>query len=376
MHRRLESSMARLSTRRIRFAFLLLLASACAAAAPARVAIPLRAGLTVVSAVSRPAGDEEHLSVVEAVDARQVATRVEFRSAGPKGVAVADRIRRVRRADLADSARLNVVFQPGDAEAFPGATLMHVSAATLAALKRDGQAPMALGTLADAGTTADWQLAPGGRKYFRGTLKRLPGPPVMSVLVNGKPTPLPVVRAGGTLAVAGDQVAVEVWVLDDPANPLLLLTRQDRSRSQVVRIHWPGPQPQAEVLEQALGAGGCRIALEGLYFPTGSAQLLPRSRPALAAAAQLLQRHPDWRLSIEGHTDDVGGAAYNLDLSRRRRARCAGRTGPHRPNAPDRQRVWPCQTGRIQRHPRRPRGEPPRGTRPPMPLNHFAEEAS
>ena len=32
-----------------------------------------------------------------------------------------------------------------------------------------------------------------------------------------------------------------------------------------------------------------------------------------------MQRHPDWRLNIDGHTDSIGGdSAANLDLSRRR----------------------------------------------------------
>lgn len=298
-------------------AALALLAAAVAASA---ATIPLREGLVVVSAVSRPSGDEEHLSLVTAADAAQVTTQVEFRIADGKGVTVHERTRRVRRVDLAEATRLNVVFQAGDAESFPGALLDHLSAATLAALKRDGRAPLVLGTLADLGDSADWQLAPAGRKYFRGTLKRLAGPATLTVLVNGRPGALPVVRAGGELAVAGTRIDVEVWALDDPANPLLLVTRQGASRSQVVRIDWPGPQPQAGVLERALAGNGCRAPLNGLYFPTGSAQLLPRSRPALDAAAQLLQRHPDWRLAIEGHTDNVGGAAYNLALSRRRAA--------------------------------------------------------
>jgi outer membrane protein OmpA-like peptidoglycan-associated protein len=30
--------------------------------------------------------------------------------------------------------------------------------------------------------------------------------------------------------------------------------------------------------------------------------------------------NPDWKLTVEGHTDNIGGDPYNLDLSKRRAA--------------------------------------------------------
>jgi outer membrane protein OmpA-like peptidoglycan-associated protein len=30
--------------------------------------------------------------------------------------------------------------------------------------------------------------------------------------------------------------------------------------------------------------------------------------------------HPTWSLAVDGHTDNIGGDAYNLDLSKRRAA--------------------------------------------------------
>jgi outer membrane protein OmpA-like peptidoglycan-associated protein len=30
--------------------------------------------------------------------------------------------------------------------------------------------------------------------------------------------------------------------------------------------------------------------------------------------------NPDWKLTVEGNTDNIGGDAYNLDLSKRRAA--------------------------------------------------------
>ena len=36
--------------------------------------------------------------------------------------------------------------------------------------------------------------------------------------------------------------------------------------------------------------------------------------------ADALNAHPDWKLSVNGHTDNVGGATYNIGLSNRRAA--------------------------------------------------------
>jgi OOP family OmpA-OmpF porin len=41
----------------------------------------------------------------------------------------------------------------------------------------------------------------------------------------------------------------------------------------------------------------------------------------LQEGADVLKRHPDWKLQVDSHTDSVGGGGTaNLDLSRRRAA--------------------------------------------------------
>jgi len=58
--------------------------------------------------------------------------------------------------------------------------------------------------------------------------------------------------------------------------------------------------------------------IRGIFFDFNSETIRARSRPTLDAAAKILVEYPDIRIEIIGHTDDVGGRAYNLDLSRRR----------------------------------------------------------
>jgi outer membrane protein OmpA-like peptidoglycan-associated protein len=40
----------------------------------------------------------------------------------------------------------------------------------------------------------------------------------------------------------------------------------------------------------------------------------------LKQIAAILQRNPDWKLSVGGHTDNIGDANFNLGLSQRRAA--------------------------------------------------------
>ncbi len=61
-----------------------------------------------------------------------------------------------------------------------------------------------------------------------------------------------------------------------------------------------------------------RVALYGINFATGKADITPDSAKTLEQIAQLLKNKPDWKLRVEGHTDNVGKAKANLELSKRR----------------------------------------------------------
>ena len=67
-------------------------------------------------------------------------------------------------------------------------------------------------------------------------------------------------------------------------------------------------------------AATCRVVVPGVYFEFDSDELNPASAPWIGLVARLLDRHPDWTVTIEGHTDSIGGARYNQGLSERRAA--------------------------------------------------------
>jgi outer membrane protein OmpA-like peptidoglycan-associated protein len=61
--------------------------------------------------------------------------------------------------------------------------------------------------------------------------------------------------------------------------------------------------------------------LERVEFATDSARILPVSDGLLTAVSEIIRDHRELkRISVEGHTDNVGGAAYNKGLSERRAA--------------------------------------------------------
>ena len=60
------------------------------------------------------------------------------------------------------------------------------------------------------------------------------------------------------------------------------------------------------------------MTLPELYFGQGQARLLPRSRATLDQLAATLSAQPALRLEVQGHTDNVGNAELNRQLSQQR----------------------------------------------------------
>lgn len=73
----------------------------------------------------------------------------------------------------------------------------------------------------------------------------------------------------------------------------------------------------ASEIDRSITANG-RVAIYGIYFDTGKADLKPESVPSLEQIAAYLRDNPQVKLHVVGHTDSVGGFESNLQLSRRR----------------------------------------------------------
>ncbi len=63
-----------------------------------------------------------------------------------------------------------------------------------------------------------------------------------------------------------------------------------------------------------------KFTTTGILFNVNSAEIKPESNGVLKDIAEVLQKHPEIRVSIVGHTDSDGSDAANLELSKKRAA--------------------------------------------------------
>lgn len=74
---------------------------------------------------------------------------------------------------------------------------------------------------------------------------------------------------------------------------------------------------QADEMSREIDARG-RINIYGVLFDVDRADIKAESQPQLQQIADLLKRNPNLKLDVVGHTDNQGGASYNLKLSNMR----------------------------------------------------------
>lgn len=79
-----------------------------------------------------------------------------------------------------------------------------------------------------------------------------------------------------------------------------------------------GLERQLLALEALKTDRGMVITLGDVLFEFNRAEVKPSAQARMAQLADFLKQYPDRRVSIEGHTDNIGTAAYNTELSQRR----------------------------------------------------------
>jgi outer membrane protein OmpA-like peptidoglycan-associated protein len=378
-----------------------------AAAAPR---IPLRPGLTIVTALNEPdTGDYESIkTVMEADDVRvrlrysaelgskesQSPSSGSRRAAKPSDAHVKQFsvTRSVSRSDLENAAEYRCQYAEIHPESFPGSTAVGVSRRVLSDLKTKGESPLKVcagGMMGGFASLVNGLLGKdsptAGMDMISGTVKRIEARSIpFKVLVNDTPVELPVIHARGKF----EDKDGEFWILDDADNPLAMKWDIGDEHLQVIRLAFPVTADTATTARGTppssgrgtmsggrgagggggtpgagaggAGAGGAGVAgggagagaaaaggnagtggvadpaaakrietdlsktgrtiIYGIYFDFASDRIKKESEPVLAEIAAVMKQHPTWNISVEGHTDNIGGDSYNLDLSQRRAA--------------------------------------------------------
>lgn len=88
---------------------------------------------------------------------------------------------------------------------------------------------------------------------------------------------------------------------------------EDQSGATPVQLDIPLQRIEAPAAEDVVESKP--VILKNVFFASGSAELLPASTEELDRLYTLLTAHPELRIQINGHTDDVGSEEDNLELS-------------------------------------------------------------
>jgi len=271
--------------------------------------VPLKAGLTLSHLWIGRAGDYEHECLTQVVAATP--SYVDVTESCPIGT---DRHnftgkRRLCRGDLRDS----YFYRTGTAAMVPPvvspATMFSLSTRSLGELKTTGHTRHRYIEIEDAWRTRAQPM----REDTDGTLQAgAVDREAFKVIVNDRLVELPAIVA---MSHRGEPKQTVAKILDDARFPLMLdyEVPGDGFQIRFTKISYP----TGGVLERHLAVEK-RVDVYGIYFDFASDRLRPESTPVLAEIAGVLTKNADWSLTINGHTDNIGGEASNLELSRRR----------------------------------------------------------
>jgi outer membrane protein OmpA-like peptidoglycan-associated protein len=271
--------------------------------------VPFSQGMILTWAAREKYGDFEVRVELTRSDSVSSSLRVSWNS--PQDHTSRSFERQVLRQARRSARAMSADAYSGDTTNYTGVTSYMTSVAILNELKRTGRARL------------DFLLPAFAATRYSGVIQRVGSEPTtFSVIVNGERVALPAVRATGHLEnsmAAIGVVPVNVVFLDDAVAPWMLhvdVARPDGviASRDVVRIGYPrtGRELEAELTTR------CRTSVYDLYFATGSAELDPASAPMLKSIARAMTDHAEWKVTIVGHTDSIGTADYNHDLSFRR----------------------------------------------------------
>jgi flagellar motor protein MotB len=281
-------------------------AASAAMTAAGSALIPLKVGLTLSSTWKANSEDYEHecLKQVTKMDAHGVTATLSC----PVGRdhKLLTTTRHLCWTDFVDS----YLYVTGGAKAYPetlvGTLQFNLSTASFEALKAHGE-------FHHRYIDIDIDDIRYSDSDVEGTLIS-DGPSTFKLIVNDKAVEVPTIEANYVNHRTNDIIRIKV--LNEARFPIMLDYYSPSMRSFFI-TYTKVSFPTANEVEQHL-ATDRHTDVYGIYFNFASDELRSESEPVLREIADALKAHPDWNLIINGHTDNIGGDASNLDLSRRR----------------------------------------------------------
>ena len=217
--------------------------------------------------------------------------------------------RKIAAADRANSNTYMLGFANGMPDLIPGSTSLGLSAKALVTLREKGTVPLTL--------MHNFQL-----DKIAGNLV-LVGETNVPVIVGNKVLNVKALRATGVFK-SGSQTGRGNFVfLNNRNNPMTLgyklqFSWEKKPRELKITRLVGGPA-QTSAMEQALSTIG-KLELYGIHFDFGKATIQPSTNALIGEIAKTLKNNSGWKLSVEGHTDSIGGKSVNQALSQRRAA--------------------------------------------------------
>jgi outer membrane protein OmpA-like peptidoglycan-associated protein len=94
--------------------------------------------------------------------------------------------------------------------------------------------------------------------------------------------------------------------------------KEEQQNAQAARAEAQDAQRELAELQAKQTDRGMVVTLSDVLFDTGAATLKPGADLALGRVSEFMQKNPNTKLVVEGHTDSVGSETYNESLSQRR----------------------------------------------------------
>ncbi len=103
-----------------------------------------------------------------------------------------------------------------------------------------------------------------------------------------------------------------------PAAPTESAVQEEDLEAQKVREQLEKEQQEREARDREFRAGKIKFMYEDIHFEKGSYELMPAAQQLLIQKAQWLQKNPNVRVIVEGHSDEKGSKEYNFALGDQR----------------------------------------------------------